>query len=127
MDELIEEIEAASTGADIRTPLVRTLTYLFEHGREATKLAETLPRGEGFKDYTYFAMQNNTVEIDPETGREYIRIGISTLLPFDTWSSRPSIESPKLVANGTICLALGTDNARLKRDLIEPLEALLHG
>lgn len=117
MEELIAEIQAAATGADIRVPLVRTFSYLFENGREASRLATRPPHDVGFVDWTYFALRHDYTD---EEGN--VRVGISTLLPFDTWATVPRNGSPKLVSGGTVYAVCG--NIPL---LIEELEDLLHG
>ena len=78
MDEYIQAIMNASTGANIRVPLVNALRFIFEKGKDVEFL-------------------------NGQTSDFYARQSVmATMLPFDTWSKRPDISNTKLVAGSVI-------------------------
>lgn len=83
MDELISAVETASMGSDMRIKLVNAFNEIFDKGRNVEYLS--------YQTSDYYAKQSD----------------MSRLLPFDTWTRRPSPESEKLVVGATIFAATG--------------------
>ena len=96
MRQLIDAVAKARNGAEIRQPLINVFTTIFGKGRNA----------ELFDNHNadYYALQADGVWMFDGDGHNAgdPRMGISSLLPFDNWTSKPKVNSQKLVTGETI-------------------------
>ena len=106
MRKMIDDVASASNGAEIRQPLVTVFNEIFGKGRNA----ELFNNQNG----DFYALQadgvwlfdgNNSKGETHKAGDP--RTGISTLLPFDTWATKPKKTNQKLVDGRTIFMVTG--------------------
>jgi len=83
MEQLIEEVNKAATGAEIRLPLINVFKEIFENGKNAEYLNS--------HSWEFFAKQSD----------------MAKLIPYDTWATKPKKDSTKLVVGGTIFMVTG--------------------
>lgn len=108
MRALIDEVKNASSGSEMRTPLINVLREIFENGKDATYLLGLNGRyGTNADDPNI----DDTLVLQTTMGK---------LIPFDTLDKEPATGTEKLVAGSTIYAFFG-DLTQLANDIDEIL------